>query len=375
MPLTRNEIRNLAPEFFRKGAQEESVVRRCIVSLLGLSCLYGAITPEASAANSHSGEVITVHEQTLTNSLRAFGQIEPIALLELHALEPGTLRGLHVVPGSAVTAGEVLGRVGGPRMRSLLTARQAALHSARVREDTASRTLSIARRQLSAQLGTQQAVDAAQDELAAAQAAVQTARAQLQETQDAQTLRAPATGTVVALRAADGGQTTPGDTILTLLPAGRLWISAAYYGADAALLHTGMRGRFQPAGGGDAIPVKVESIAPGMGADGGRRVGLVPVAAAAISSWVSGQWGTVTLEGSSREMVAVPTTALILDRGTWWVLVHTKQGNHPQKVIPGPTQGWETWIASGLQPGQQVITQNAFLEFHRGIARSYQPPD
>lgn len=375
MPLSWNKIRSWALDFFRKWAQQDGVLRRCIASLLSLSCLYGAMAPEVSAAHSHSGEVVTARVQTLTNSLHAFGQIEPITLLELRALEPGTLRGLHVVPGSVVTAGEVLARLAGPRMRSLLTTREDALRGAKAREDAAKRTLSIARRQLTAQLGTEQAVDAAQYELAAAQAAVQTARAQLQETRNMQTLRAPAAGTVVALRAADGEQATPGETILTLQPAGRLWISAAYYGADAAVLRTGMRGHFQPAGGGDAIPVKVESIAPGMSVDGGRSVYLTPVSAVQSSSWVSGQWGTVTLEGPSRKMVAVPTMALVLDRGTWWVLVHTGQGNHPQKVIPGPTQGWQTWIESGLQPGQQVITQDAFLEFHRGIAQSYQPPD
>jgi RND family efflux transporter MFP subunit len=362
MPLSSNEIRNWALDFIRKWVHEDAVLRRCIAFLLGLSCLYGAIAHEASAANSHSGEVVTVREQALTTSLRAFGQIKPITLLKLRTLETGTLRGLHVVPGSAVMPGEVLARLEGPRLRSLLTVHEDELRSAQAREDAA-------------QLGTQQAVDAAQYELAAAQSAVQTARAQLQETRDMQTLRAPAAGIIVALRAADGEQATPGETILTLQPAGRLWISAAYYGADAALLRTGMRGHFQPTGGGDAIPVKVESIAPGMSADGGRSVYLTPVSAVPFTSWVSGQWGTVTLKGPSRTMVAVPTMALVLDRGTWWVLVHTGQGNHPQKVIPGPTQGWQTWIVSGLQPGQQVITQDAFLEFHRGIAQSYQPPD
>jgi RND family efflux transporter MFP subunit len=375
MPFSWNQIQNRVLDFFRKRANEKAVLHRCIASLLGFWCLYGAMAPEASADNSHSSDVVTVREQALTTSLHAFGQIKPITLLKLRAPEPGTLRELNVVTGSAVMAGEVLARLTGPRMRSLLTAREDALHSAQAREDAAKRALSIARHQLTAQLGTQQAVDAAQYELAAAQAAVQTARAQLQETRDVQMLRTPAAGTVVALHAADGELVTSGETILTLQPAGRLWVGATYYGADTALLRTGTRGYFQPAGGGDAIPVKVESIAPGMSADGGRSVYLAPVSAIPSSSWVSGQWGTVTLEGPSRKMVAVPTTALVLDRGTWWVLVHTGQGNHPQKVIPGPTQGWQTWIMSGLQPGQQVITQDAFLEFHRGIAQSYQPPD
>jgi multidrug efflux pump subunit AcrA (membrane-fusion protein) len=163
MPLSWNEIYNCALDFIRKWTDEDAVPRLGVASLLGLACLYGTVAPEASAANSHSGgEVVTVREQALTTSMRAFGRIKPITLLKLRTLEPGTLRGLRVVPGSAVMAGEVLARLAGPRMHSLLTAREDALRSAQAREDAAKRTLSIARRQLTAQLGTQQAVDAAQ---------------------------------------------------------------------------------------------------------------------------------------------------------------------------------------------------------------------
>ena len=71
----------------------------------------------------------------------------------------------------------------------------------------------------------------------------------------------------------------------------------------------------------------------------------------------------------------IPTRALILDRGEWWVLLHTDRGNHPQAVVPGPARGWRTFIKRGLQPGAQVVVENAYLEFHSGISRHYQPPD
>jgi RND family efflux transporter MFP subunit len=334
-----------------------------------------AVGARALAADTQNDAVVTVRSQTLTRTLHAYGQIEPITIVQVRAIDPGTLSGLRVVPGSAVVAGEVLARIRGPRMRSLLTTREQTLRSARAREDAANRGLKIVHRQFANQLATRQAVDVAQSELAAARAAVQTADVQLQEARNLQTVRAPTAGTVIAVQAADGEQTTNGETILTLQPAGRLWIRAAYYGADAALLRVGMTGRFQPSGDGNAIPVKVASIAPGIAPDGGRNVGLLPTASVSSSSWVNGQWGTLILEGPSQRMVAVPTSALILDRGTWWVLVHAKQGNHPQRVVPGPTQGWQTWISSGLASGQQIVTQDAFLEYHRGIARSYQPPD
>jgi len=43
--------------------------------------------------------------------------------------------------------------------------------------------------------------------------------------------------------------------------------------------------------------------------------------------------------------------------------------------VPGPARGWQTFIERGLEPGAQVVVENAYLEFHRGISKNYQPPD
>jgi cobalt-zinc-cadmium efflux system membrane fusion protein len=127
--------------------------------------------------------------------------------------------------------------------------------------------------------------------------------------------------------------------------------------------------------------VRVRSVSRALEPDGGEAVWLVPASsarrgsAARAGSWRSGEWGTVTLLGASRPMVPVPTRALILDRARWWVLVRTPRGFRRQIVVPGPTRGWNTFIERGLEPGDRVIVENAYLEFHRGIAERYTPPD
>jgi cobalt-zinc-cadmium efflux system membrane fusion protein len=141
-----------------------------------------------------------------------------------------------------------------------------------------------------------------------------------------------------------------------------------------------MRGRFRPASGGSAVAVKVASVFASLAADGGEAVGLVPAHSAAeqpagAAPWLTGEWGRVTLEGPARRMIPVPSEALIIDRARWWVLVRTAAGDRPQAVVPGPTRGWETFIEKGLVPGEQVVVQNAYLEFHRGISRQYTPPN
>ncbi|MGH8142505.1 MAG: efflux RND transporter periplasmic adaptor subunit, partial [Steroidobacteraceae bacterium] len=200
--------------------------------------------------------------------------------------------------------------------------------------------------------------------------------------QQMQTLRAPSAGTVLAINAAEGERVTPGQTVLTLQTDNRLWLAAKYYGADAAAIRVGMAGQFRPASGGAPVSVKVTAVSAALAPDGGESVGLVrtddsrvPAGREPAAPWLNGERGTVILSGPTRQLVAVPTRALILDQARWWVLVRTPNGVQTQAVVPGPTRGWDTFIEQGLSPGQQVVVQNAYLEYHRGIAQRYTPPD
>lgn len=323
----------------------------------------------ADGTGATSPPTVAAQQQTFPVQYTAYGQVEPTSIVNVRIVEAGTLSDLHVLPGSTVAANEVLARVKGPQMRTLLTQRETALQSAQARLQAATRALAIARDQLARQLSTKQALDTAASELAAARAAEQTAQVQLAETRGQQVVTAPVAGSVIAVQAANGEQARAGDTLLTIQPRGPLWVRAKYYGADASALHIGMTGHFAPAGGGASVPVSVINIAS---VDGSLQAGLV---ASSQAHWVSGQWGTVTLDGPPVSYVMVPTAALILDRGEWWVLVHTQKGDEPRRVVPGPAQGWQTRIVSGLRPGEHVVAQDAFLDYHRGIAGSYQPPD
>ena len=305
-------------------------------------------------ARAHS---VAQHYQT-------YGQVQPIAATQVRAVEAGVV-GRLVLPGERVTAGQVLTVLGGPQAQSLLAQRRGALRAASIQ-------LAADRRKLIGQLVTRQTV-------AADEAAYTAASGQLQVALETLVLRAPADGQVLAVDAADGEQVAGGQLILTLQTS-RPWLYATFYGADALAIHPGMRGQFQPTAGG-AIAVRVRTVSQALGPDGGEQVGLLPAsphtddAGPPADRWRSGQWGTVTLAGESRPMVAVPTRALILDRAHWWVLVRTPGGDHRQEVVAGPTSGWMTYVAQGLSPGEHVVVENAYLEFHRGIAQRYMPPD
>ena len=328
----------------------------------------------ASAACQASDEdAVAVQLRAVAPHLVAYAQVEPISVLPVDAAETGVGEGLKVLPGAHVRAGEELARLSGPGIQTLLMQGEADVRSARAQLDAAQKSLAIQRQQLPSHLTTRQAVHQAEATEAQAQTALDNAQSRLDAVRQLLTLSAPDDGVVLALNSTIGQLVTAGQTILTLQPANRLWLRAVYYGADLTAIRVGMTGRFASTDGGKPIPVRVCSVPGTLAAGGGESVALLP--AQARTKWLSGEAGTVTLDMPSRRLIAVPTRALVLNQGKWWVMVHTAKGDRPQAVVPGPTEGWDTFIESGLAPGMKVVVNNAYLLFHSSISEQYQVPD
>jgi RND family efflux transporter MFP subunit len=341
----------------------------CVASAAGAG---GAAGMTGAAGASRAPGTITARAQPVAVEYRAYGRVQPIAVLPVTAGEAGVVAGVRVVPGSPVTAGELIATLTGPEIQSLLVSRESGVRSASAGLTAAQRALAAEKEKLAGHLSTRVAVGAAESALAAATAAFETAQAQLRDAQAKCALRASSAGRVLAVDVADGERVAAGQTIVTLQTGSRLWLMASFYGAEAASIRVGMTGVFQPAGGSAPVPVKVAAVGASIGPDGGEQVGLV---GSSGEAWLNGEWGSVRIEGVSRPMIPVPSEALILDEARWWVLVRTSHGDHVQAVVPGPTRGWQTFIEGGLQPGQQVVVSNAYLEYHRGISARYTPPE
>ncbi len=310
---------------------------------------------------------------TVTPRLEAYGKVVPITVLPVAAAEPGVVAGLRVLPGMHVRAGEDLAVLQGPEIRSMLSQGEADVRSARVQLAASQKSLAILQQQLISHLSTRQEVHQAESAVAQAQTNFDNAQSHLTAVRQMMTLTAPANASVLAVNATNGELVSTGQPILTLQTADRLWLKAAYYGTDAAIIRVGMAGVFDPADGGDPIPVRVCAIIGPLAAGGAESIAMMP--ATPRFRWMNGEFGTAARRLPSRWLVAVPTRSLILDQGKWYVLVRTAHGDHPQAVVPGPARGWETFLQSGLKPGAQVVVENAYLLFHRGIAQRYQPPD
>jgi RND family efflux transporter MFP subunit len=324
------------------------------------------------SARADSGTVKS-RALTFTSRLEAYARVEPVVIFRLKAALTGVVSGLKVLPGETVRAGSIIARLEGPEIKNLLAELRNAVDGAEAAEAAARKLLAFERRKEAERLSTKKEVYIAEADLVEKRALLKNARSRLRATRNETILKSPVTASILTIDLANGELARQGQTILTMQPSGSLWLKGLVYGSEAASVHVGMKAVFSPADGSATIPVMVRTIIGAVQPDGALSIGMVAMVPA--PAWRNGETGTVKLEGPERTLAAVPTRALILDRGRWWVLVHASLGNRRQEVIPGPSRGDSTLIEHGLKPGIEVVVENAYLEFHREFSKHYQSPD
>lgn len=296
-----------------------------------------------------------------------FARVEAIQVLVIRAGTTGTVNDLHAKPGDHVRAGERLARLGGPAYAAALASSRAAFQAARKSARLAHDQLEATRARYPV-LSNRNALDQARHALASAEANLIRAQAEFAALKAQGTILAPAAGTISDVLRSDGERISPGGGIVEIHPSGSLWLRGAIYGKQVSDVRVGMRGQFEPADGGHPIAVRVTSLIPGGATDG---LGIGFVAISPMPKWFDGESGLVTLHGRRSREPAIPTRALVLDHGHWWVVEKVGRSFKPHEVTPdGSRNGW-TWIAAGLKPGDQVVSIGAYGIFHRSFSKQY----
>lgn len=301
--------------------------------------------------------------------VRAWAQVEPIAPLVLRTAVAARVAEVFVVPGQAVKAGEPLVTLAGPQLQGELSA-------ARARGQAALRELAAAQRTLAAAKRTypvvtdRKTLDDAQAGLAAAESESAAAHAALATLQAQQTLSSPAPAVVSTVSAASGADLPAGTPLVTLLPRGSLWLRAELFDAPPSPAAT--TARFLPANGEPAMVVHLVAELPARAPDGARVFNFT---AAGAAHWQAGETGDLIWQGSPQVAVAVPSEALILDAGHWYVLTEVHGKLAAQAVTPGPARGTDVLVTQGLRAGVPVVVRQAYLLFHRDFSARYAPSD
>lgn len=384
--------------------------KRHVFRLCGLALLAGSITAAHAAASHPShhlashhlasphlashhlagcadGKCIRTHVVERAQMITGFGQILPTAVLTLRASLTGEIQNTKLALGQKVFAHQIVGYLGGPIIDGQI--KQAIIESAQqaARVKAAARAVEIERHTLKDQLSTQTTLLRAEQALDAAKADWARAKAAQKRLQQARVLRAPAAGVVTSIAQTNGSLVQPGKAIAQIEPTEDLRLRARFYPLPAAQqfgsIHPKMPGWFTPVGSTQKIAVEVDSVLPLDAQDGAVPVMLqlakTPAAPTDAGTWGSNVAGTVELIGDAHKVTPIPTRALVLEHGQWWVLVRKagQKEDHWQRqaVAIGESHGEMTDVTAGLSADEQVLVDQAYLEFHRHFGLRYQQPD
>ncbi len=219
------------------------------------------------------------------------------------------------------------------------------------------------------------AVDAAESELDIREAALRRARAQLEDGRNAEAarevqgcctqIRAPISGTVLAVDQTSARLVQAGEPLLTIGNLGDLEVEADFLSSDAVTLRAGARADIEGWGGEDVLQAEIRRIAP----RGHTRVSALGIEEQRVPvtlDFVADRAALAGLGDGYRVLVRavvweedavlqVPVSALFRD-GDGWGLYRVQEGRAVRtQVTLGRRDRTNAQILSGLEPGDVVV--------------------
>jgi len=345
------------------------------VRLLAVAAVFGSWCAASPPVFAEDVVTMPAVQKRIEVKIVAPAHVQAVSNALLTAPTAGIVAGLRVTPGETVRAGQAIAHLTGPTVQAGKARLAADLKTARIRLSAATRAAAIEQQKFDDQLSTRDAIIRARADMDAAREQWVAAQSAAGSYAGLTTITASEPGVVTAVSAADGQYVNAGQALAAVSSSRDLHVVAAFYGRDAALVAPGMKAVFHPEAGEPSVDVVVERASWSVPNPGQLEVWLSAVRGGSPGSLVSGAVGALTLSASDDRRLAIPTTALVLDGGEWWALVHDKTGNYRRHVVPGPASAGWTSIKAGLSAGERVVTQDAYLHFHQDFPARYQQPD
>ncbi len=342
------------------------------VRLLVIAAIVSAWYTAGPSVFAQDAVTMPAVQKRIQVKVSAPAHVQAVSNAVLSAPTTGIVTGLRVTPGETLRAGQTIAHLSGPSVMSEKNRLAADLKTAQIRVSAAIQVAAIEQQKFDDQLSTRDAVARVRADLDAARQQLVAAQSAAQGYAGLTTITVSEPGTVTTVSAADGQYVSAGQALVTVSSSRDLHVVADFYGSDAALVTVGMKGAFLSERGDVPTYLVVKRTSWSVTTPGQLEVWLSPVEGGSLES---GSVGTISLSASNNRQLAVPSTALVLDGGEWWVLVHDKTGNHRRRVAPGlADRGW-TSVRNGLSAGELVVTQDAYLFFHRDFSTRYQQAD
>jgi Cu(I)/Ag(I) efflux system membrane fusion protein len=176
------------------------------------------------------------------------------------------------------------------------------------------------------------------------------------------TLRAPASGVVLAKRVTDGQAVSAGEPLYTLADLGTVWVEAELREGEAASVRVGSGADVELAAyPGRPFEGSVAYVAPTLDATT-RTLRARVVVANSDGRLRPGMFATVRLTSPSRRALTVPASAVVRTGERTIVFVDLGGGRlRPQDVETGRAEADLVEVLAGLEAGQRVVTSAQYL--------------
>lgn len=299
-------------------------------------------------------------QSTLSAPARA--EFREGAVSRIGAPVSGRVTGVHVRTGDRVKAGERLVTLDAPDAAAARTEMEtvtAALREARL-------TLERERRMLDRGIGIERERLAAETrvaELESALARTQTGVAFVGDgTGGAVALRAPISGTVLAMTATVGMAVAQGaDPLIEVGDPSALWIVADVFERDVPLVREGAAVRIDLPSVPGPVEGRVSSI--GTVVSTGLRTAPVRIALSTLARPLRpGMYGRAEITIDAEGDFSLPTEAVLVKGRDTIVYVEQSPGTfvRRQVLVAQPSNG-RVRVVSGLEPGERVVVRGALL--------------
>ncbi|HUI43094.1 MAG TPA: efflux RND transporter periplasmic adaptor subunit [Terriglobia bacterium] len=204
----------------------------------------------------------------------------------------------------------------------------------------------------------QDALKAAQGQLAAAEGRYEAARAQLSYAE----IRSPIDGAVTDRPLYPGEMATPGSPLLTVMDLSHVVARAHLAVSQAALLKVGDPATLSVTGASGAVPAKLTLVSPALDPNS-TTVEVWVEAANPRQSLHPGSSARVTIVAeTANDALLIPAEALLTAPDGATSVIEVGPGNKPvQKPVKvGIRQGDRLQITGGLAAGDRVVTEGAY---------------